>query len=986
MISLRLRPLAVAFVVLASGRLALAQAVPAAGEAPDKLEPFVVTGSYIPTTETAVEAGPSPVVRIDRKQIAETGLTNTAELLQSITVSNANAVPISNNSTGFTPAASSISLRGLGPEATLVLINGRRVAAYPVGAGGSTAFVDLNSIPLSAIESIEVLKDGASSIYGADAVAGVINVKLRRGLDGSEVFSSYGNTTHQDSSEVVASVATGAVNDKVTLLAGANYYQRQSILHRDRAYSAIAPRLSENSSPMNFELTRFSVANALGQPLQAAIPGVGPAAIFFFAQSGADAANNGTKPASAYTFSPDRSSTYNPNDAAMTYPEIERLGGFASAERKLFGTDNVKGYVDLSYQNVRTEYHLAPTPTGDFTALGQTELIIPARTANPILTLVNPFLGFVVQVPAGFAVPPGSFPGPGTQFVNGTAQRLAAPGAFNPNNPFNQDIADGSRGRLTEFGNRIIRNRTDAFMTTVGVKGDNLAGRWNFDGSFSYSSIRDETRNSLVSASRFNDIVNANSPIFNRGSSSFIGTTTPYNPFGYYRNRIAANDATTNYARVTVKDTNESTLAQVSAVLSTADLLKFPHGSVGFAVGVDFRREQLDQEPDAFGSSGDLIGQAPRATTTAQRKIGGMFAEAKVPMLPRLEATLSLRHERFYTSDDDVTVPKAGLRWQPIARQLTVRGSYSEGFREPSLFERYSTPISVLSSILDPRDGFVEPEQRVTLRGNRKLEAEKTDYANLGFIWSPTTPRLKGADAGRRLLAHPSRRHRRGESAEHGLSRFRSGARRSAGRRGGFSFGERRDQCRRRGLLQRRPHAGRRLGLQRRLPVADRPPRPVGAVDGVDADDDLRARGAARCAAARRAGPRLHRFRRERVSQAERPGVAELVVQGFQRVHPGFLYGRVCRCRRERRRAPGERPLPDQHSGGLLVPRRPRPVPARHAGERRRAQSLRLGSAPLPRRRHQCQRVSRIPLHRGEPILVRVGESEAVSAPGARSG
>ena len=127
----------------------------------------------------------------------------------------------------------------------------------------------------------------------------------------------------------------------------------------------------------------------------------------------------------------------------------------------------------------------------------------------------------------------------------------------------------------------------------------------------------DETRNSLVSASRFNDIVNANSPIFNRGSSSFIGTTTPYNPFGYYRNRIAANDATTNYARVTVKDTNESTLAQVSAVLSTADLLKFPHGSVGFAVGVDFRREQLDQEPDAFGSSGDLIGQAPRATTTA---------------------------------------------------------------------------------------------------------------------------------------------------------------------------------------------------------------------------------------------------------------------------------------------------------------------------------------------------------------------------------
>lgn len=751
MIPLRSRPLAVAFACLAGGPLAFAQAAASAstaGEKLEKLEPFVVTGSYIPTTETAVEAGTSPVVRIDRKQIEESGLTNTAELLQSITVSNANAVPISNNSTGFTPAASSISLRGLGPEATLVLINGRRVATYPVGAGGATAFVDLNSIPLSAIENIEVLKDGASSIYGADAVAGVINVKLRRGLDGSEVFSSYGNTTHQDSSEVVASLATGVVTDKANVLVGANYYKRASILYRDRAYSAVTPRLSENASPMNFELTRFSVANALGQSVQAPIPGVAPTAIFFYAQSGADAANNGAKPASAYTYSPARSSTYNPNEAAMSYPEFERAGAFASAERKLFGTDNVKGYVDLSYQNVRTEYHLAPTPTGDFTALGQTELIIPARTANPILTLVNPFLGFVLQVPPGYVAPPGSFPGPGTQFVNGTAQRLAAPGAFNPNNPFNQDIADGSRGRLTEFGNRIIRNRTDAVMTTAGLRGENIAGRWNFDGSFSYSAIRDQTRNSLVSASRFNDIVNANSPIFNRTSGAFIGTTTPYNPFGYYKVPIAANAAATDYARVTVQDTNESTLAQFSAVLSTSDLLKIPHGSVGVAVGVDFRREQLEQEPDAFGSSGDLIGQAPRATTVAQRKIGGMFAEAKLPLLPRLEATASVRFERFYTSDDDVMVPKIGLRWQPIARQLTVRGSYSEGFREPSLFERYSTPISVLSAILDPRDGFVEPEQRVTLRGNRRLEAEKTDYANAGFIWSPTHPRLKGLSLG----------------------------------------------------------------------------------------------------------------------------------------------------------------------------------------------------------------------------------------------
>jgi outer membrane cobalamin receptor len=96
---------------------------PASGSEPQKLDAFIVTGSYIPSTETAIEAGASPVVRIDRKGIEESGSTNTADLLQKITVANAKSVPISNNATGFTPAATSISMRGLGPEATLVLIN-----------------------------------------------------------------------------------------------------------------------------------------------------------------------------------------------------------------------------------------------------------------------------------------------------------------------------------------------------------------------------------------------------------------------------------------------------------------------------------------------------------------------------------------------------------------------------------------------------------------------------------------------------------------------------------------------------------------------------------------------------------------------------------------------------------------------------------------------------------------------------------------------
>ena len=152
-----------------------------------KMEKYIVTGSNIPTTEFAEEATTFPVLSLDRTAIDQTGLQSTAELLQSLAVNNGGAVPISNNGTGWTPSASSASIHGFGPDATLVLINGHRVANYPLATNATVAFVDLNPIPLAAVERIEVLKDGASAVYGADAVAGVVNIILRRAYNGSLV-------------------------------------------------------------------------------------------------------------------------------------------------------------------------------------------------------------------------------------------------------------------------------------------------------------------------------------------------------------------------------------------------------------------------------------------------------------------------------------------------------------------------------------------------------------------------------------------------------------------------------------------------------------------------------------------------------------------------------------------------------------------------------------------------------------------------------
>lgn len=128
------------------------------------LDAFKVVGSHLLTTEMADRANITPVAVVFSDDFEVKGFSTTAEALQSLSVNNGGSVPISNNATGFTPSASSVSLRGLGPEATLVLINGRRVAPFPIGTGGTTAFVDLNSFPLAAIDRIEVLKDGASAV------------------------------------------------------------------------------------------------------------------------------------------------------------------------------------------------------------------------------------------------------------------------------------------------------------------------------------------------------------------------------------------------------------------------------------------------------------------------------------------------------------------------------------------------------------------------------------------------------------------------------------------------------------------------------------------------------------------------------------------------------------------------------------------------------------------------------------------------------
>src|SRR5947209_17525264 len=175
-------------------------------------ERVIVTGSNIPTAE---EVGPNPVDTYNRQNINKSGYITTEQFLLSLPIVNANVVPISNNENGSNTAvgAATVALRGFDARATLILMDGRRIAPYPTGNNPgipfNVVFVDLNSIPQAAIQSIEILKDGASTTYGADGVAGVVNLKMRHNYDGAEATVEYGNTLDKDSGVLDSSAVFG---------------------------------------------------------------------------------------------------------------------------------------------------------------------------------------------------------------------------------------------------------------------------------------------------------------------------------------------------------------------------------------------------------------------------------------------------------------------------------------------------------------------------------------------------------------------------------------------------------------------------------------------------------------------------------------------------------------------------------------------------------------------------------------------------------
>jgi len=711
------------FLVMASS--AFAQSPPPPGTTPApafaEAERVIVTGSNIPTAE---EVGVNPVDTYDRDSINKSGERTTEQFLLSLPIANANIIPISNNENGSntTVGAATIALRGFDARATLILLDGRRVAVYPTGNNPglvNVMFVDLNSIPQAAIDSIEILKDGASTTYGADAVAGVVNLKMRHNYDGAEASVQYGNTLDKDSGEFISSAIFGVGKGDTNITGVLNYYHRNSIANRDRGFSAVPPFLSSNNSPYNLQLSSNVAGAAGGMNLN-------PGGTEF---ASAPDFTNGLAPASGYLYNASRRVRaaggqrpgFNFNQFSLSYPESERYGGYLSADHKVFG-DQMVVYADGFYQNVKTHNELAAPASGSFQTKGQTILAIPPH--SPIA--------------------PGAEP-PNTP----THADTGVPAdAFNPFNPFDQIISGGTRARLAEFGNRLFDNETDAWLSTIGIKGDKLFdGTWGYDAGFRYSQLKNTQTGTQVSASRFNRILNQADPIFDPTSPQFIGTTVAFNPFGDFRRPIAANAATVEFARVHPKDEDTSKLGTLDASIYTTALFNLPAGGVGFAVGGQFRRESLKENPDMLNVEGDIVGNSPVPPAVGGRKSYAFYAETRIPIFSpanaipgfhSLEFTAGGRFEEFLNNDSNVLVPKVGLRWQPFDEQLTLRATWGEGFREPSLEELFGAPVSTLEVTHDPlKGGLLESETNTLISGNPKLQPEDSRSFSGGFVYTP---------------------------------------------------------------------------------------------------------------------------------------------------------------------------------------------------------------------------------------------------------
>jgi outer membrane receptor protein involved in Fe transport len=343
----------------------------AEAEAKEKvnLETFTVTGSRIKRIDAET---PQPVVRLTEAEFKATGFTTLGDAIRAMPAISGQSLVSIDGGTSFTPGISSFNLRGLGSNNTLVLINGRRAAPYAsAGFNGFQTVFDFNSIPTAAVESLEVLKDGASAIYGSDAVAGVINVTLKKNYSGFTSEISYGNTIRTDSAEKSIFLLMGTQSDKLSLVTTFDYRDRAGIDGAD------LPWTDESDGSPYGGLDQRSTSGPIG-----AVRGLTGLPGFANGRAGYTTPQANPTLAGAQNITP----LYNFQENVGFTPVERSFGFYTRATYEM--TPNVTIWADLSFRRSQVNISAAPVPYTSAAEIGN------APGGTGLFPATNPFNPF----------------------------------------------------------------------------------------------------------------------------------------------------------------------------------------------------------------------------------------------------------------------------------------------------------------------------------------------------------------------------------------------------------------------------------------------------------------------------------------------------------------------------------------------------------------------------------------------------------------
>jgi iron complex outermembrane receptor protein len=681
-----------------------------------KLEKFIVTGSFIPV---AADALASPVTVVDSEVISRTGITTNAldVLKKAVPQFQGNANIGSNNaniSSGSTGGGSQASLRNL---TTLTLINGRRAAASPISGTGGNQFVDLNIIPLSAIDSIEVLLDGASATYGSDATSGVINIKSKSDYKGAALSGYYEFSDQKGKwASFGGNFVTGAGDGKTNITIAGGWSHQDPMYQFERGFSNPQYGTPTWGGTINFGSNYFRlnpayvappvgavkptvtfVAGSGPQPL-AAIP-VAPDGKPYFGAVGSNAVYWGKATSGgagvigfgagelAGATSPEAAQVaFNLANYVTILQRRDSMSAMATFDHKI--NDNITFFGDLLTSQVKTLSQINAQPVGttaDFNVTG-------AHVNNPFATTVRVRNRFVTN-----------------------------PRAYEYDTTFKRLVA-GFRGDINE---RL------SYETAINLNTSDLAYRNNgvIDAAklLSAAGIRPSLTSTPSAINMFQAVI----PPAVSAAANFVGTA--YNDF---TSGLRSWDGRLIYKA-----------------------FEMASGEVTVVLGSEVRRETLSGTADlnsvpnfdtgAIGWTGATSVNPFKAT----RDVKSAFLEANIPLAsPKqglkwahaFDLDVAARYER-YSDTDDPLVPKATFTWAPINDEFKFRGTWGKSFNAPTLYQLVGpSDVGFTPEVLllpygsaDAPANYVSGQAQIRGGANPALKPAKSKALTLGVVWSP---------------------------------------------------------------------------------------------------------------------------------------------------------------------------------------------------------------------------------------------------------